>query len=67
MPDPRDEPKTPPATPEVPADQPGSLISRPFAALVLVIVLAASALSAWLLVTADFESAQRRPPAAGAP
>ena len=44
-----------------PAEDPrASLVSRWLAVAVLAVILAAAALSAWLLVTADLESA--RPP-----
>jgi hypothetical protein len=44
-----------------PEEPPRSLISRPAATIVLIIVLAAGALSAWMLVNADFEHARRDP------
>jgi len=45
-----------------PEEPPRSLISRSAATIVLIVVLGAGALSAWMLVSADFEQTRRGPP-----
>lgn len=44
-----------------PEESPRSLVSRSAAAVVLVVLLVAGALSAWVLVSADFDHARRDP------
>jgi hypothetical protein len=44
-----------------PENPPRSLISRSAAAIVLIVLVAAGALSAWMLLRADFDHARRDP------